>query len=239
MGVLEGKIAIVTGASSGIGAGIAEMFVAEGASVVMAARRMDRLEERAKKLGPKSLAVKTDVTKETDVLALFQAAIKTFGVPHILVNNAGFADHTPTDELSFERWNEIVATNLSSVFLCSREALRCMKPLRRGRIITIGSISAEMPRPHAIGYAATKGAIHSMNHALALDARDFGITASVLHPGSTVSELSPGMRERPKNTTMATEDVARAITLMASLPNETNVFELTMLPVNQPYLGRS
>ena len=239
MGSLDGKIAIVTGASSGIGACIAEMFVAEGASVAMAARRTDRLEERAKMLGAKSLAVKTDVTQEDEVIALFNATEKAFGIPHILVNCAGFADHPPTDELSFEAWNKIVATNLSSVFLCSREALRRMKPLKRGRIITIGSISAEMPRPHAIGYAATKGAIHSMNHALALDARAFGITASVLHPGATVSELSANMETRPRSVTMATEDVARAATLMASLPNETNIFELTMLPVEQPFLGRS
>ncbi len=239
MGTLDGKIAIVTGASSGIGAGIAEMFVAEGASVAMAARRTERLDERAKRLGQKSIAVRTDVTQEADIIALFDATEKAFGVPHIVVNCAGYADHTPTDELSFEAWNKIIATNLSSVFLCAREALRRMKPLRRGRIITIGSISAEMPRPNAIGYAASKGAIHSMNHSLALDARPFNITASVLHPGSTVSELSPGMDQRPKSNTMATEDVARAITLMASLPNETNVFELTMLPVDQPYLGRS
>lgn len=239
MGSLDGKVAIVTGASSGIGACIAEMFVAEGASVAMAARRTERLEERAKKLGGRSLAVRTDVTSEKDVIALFDATEKAFGAPHILVNCAGYADHTPTDELSFEAWNTIVATNLSSVFLCAREALRRMKPLRRGRIITIGSISAEMPRPNAIGYAATKGAIHSMNHSLALDARAFGITASVLHPGATVSELSKNMDQRPRNVTMATEDVARAALLMANLPNETNIFELTMLPVEQPYLGRS
>ena len=239
MGVLEGKIVIVTGASSGIGAGIAEMFVAEGASVAMAARRTERLNERAARLGAKSLAVRTDVTQEAEVIALFDATEKAFGTPHILVNCAGYADHTATDVLTFESWNKIVATNLSSVFLCSREALRRMKPLKRGRIITIGSISAEMPRPNSIGYAATKGAIHSMNHSLALDARPFGITASVLHPGSTVSELSPDMTARPRSNTMATEDVARAALLMASLPNETNVFELTMLPVDQPYLGRS
>lgn len=239
MGALDGKVAIVTGASSGIGACIADMYLAEGAAVALAARRVDRLEELAKKWTGKALPIRTDVTSESDVIALFDATEKTFGVPHIVVNCAGFADHTPTDELTFEAWNLIVATNLSSVFLCAREALRRMKPLRRGRIITIGSISAEMPRPNAIGYAATKGAIHSMNHSLALDAREFGITASVLHPGSTVSELSKNMAARPRNTTMATEDVARAALLMASLPNETNIFELTMLPVSQPFLGRS
>ena len=112
MGLLDGKIAIVTGASSGIGAGIAEMFVAEGASVAMAARRTDRLEEKARRLGPKSLAVRTDVTVEADIIALFDATEKAFGVPHIVVNCAGYADHTPTDELTFEAWNKIIATNL-------------------------------------------------------------------------------------------------------------------------------
>lgn len=239
MGLLEGKVAVVTGASSGIGAGIAGLFVAEGASVAMAARRVERLEASAKELGLRALPVRTDVTQEADVIALFDATEAAFGVPDFVVNCAGYGQLQPTDELAFEDWNMILATNLSSVFLCSREALRRMKPHRRGRIITIGSISAKMPRPNGIGYAATKGAIQSMTHALALEAREFGITASVLHPGATVSELADGLAGRPKNTTMATEDVARAALLMAALPNETNVLELTMLPVNQPYLGRA
>ncbi len=141
--------------------------------------------------------------------------------------------------MSFEAWNTIVATNLSSVFLCAREALRRMKPLRRGRIITIGSISAEMPRPNAIGYAATKGAIHSMNQFACAGWAGFWNHCVGSAPGRYRFGLSKNMEQRPRNVTMATEDVARAALLMAALPNETNVFELTMLPVNQPYLGRS
>ncbi len=238
MGLLDGKIAIVTGASSGIGAEIARQFSDQGARVVLAARRVDRMAALARTMGDKVLPVQTDVTHEADILNLFETCDREFGALDILVNCAGFADHTPTDELSLERWNEILATNLTSAFLCSREALKRMKPLNRGRIITIGSISATMPRPNGIGYAATKAALHAMNHSIAMDARKFGITASILHPGSTVSELSPNMANRPKSDTMATEDVGRAILLMASLPNETNVLELTMLPVEQPYLAR-
>lgn len=238
MGMLDGKIAIVTGASSGIGAEIARQFAGEGARVVLAARRADRLESLARTLGKNTLPVQTDVTKEADILNLFTTCDREFGALDILVNCAGFADHTPTDELSLERWNDILATNLTSAFLCSREALRRMKPLKRGRIINIGSISATMPRPDAIGYAATKAALAAMNHSIAMDCRPYGITSSILHPGSTVSELSPGMGNRPKTDTMATEDVGRAILLMAALPNETNILHLTMLPVEQKYLGR-
>ena len=238
MGMLDGKIAIVTGASSGIGAEIARQFAAEGARVVLAARRTDRLESLARQLGKNALPVQTDVTSEAEILNLFATCDRELGALDILVNCAGFADATPTDELSLARWNDILATNLTSAFLCSREALRRMKPLKRGRIITIGSISATMPRPNAIGYAATKAALHAMNHSIAMDCRPFGITASILHPGSTVSELSPGMANRPKTDTMATEDVGRTILLMAALPNETNILELTMLPVEQTYLGR-
>ncbi|MBM3607151.1 MAG: SDR family oxidoreductase [Alphaproteobacteria bacterium] len=238
MGMLDRKIAIVTGASSGIGAEIARQFASEGAKVALAARRADRLASVAKSIGANALPVQTDVTKEADVLNLFNTCDKTFGTLHILVNCAGFADHTATDELSFDRWNEILATNLTSAFLCSREALKRMKPHKRGRIINIGSISATMPRPNAIGYAATKAALTAMNHSIAMDCRPHGITSSILHPGSTVSELSPNMANRPKTDTMATEDVGRAILLMAALPNETNVLSLTMLPIEQPYLAR-
>jgi len=238
MGVLDGKIVIVTGASSGIGAAIVRLMAAEGAAVVMAARRTDRMETLAVKLGAKALPVRTDVRKEEDIIALFDAAENRFGTPHVLVNCAGIADHTPTEKLSLDRWQEILATNLTSVFLCSREALRRMKPLKRGRIITIGSIASKMPKPDAIGYAATKAALHGMNHSIALDARPYGITSSIVHPGSTVSELLPDMPERPRSITMATEDVSRTVVFMASLPNETNVLEVVMLPIAQPYLCR-
>jgi NAD(P)-dependent dehydrogenase (short-subunit alcohol dehydrogenase family) len=241
MARLAGRIAVVTGASSGIGEATAEALAAEGAVVVMAARRGDRLEAIAQRIrdsGGTAVARPTDVTSEEQVERLFADAQEEFGRVDLLVNNAGIADHTPTEDMSLTRWREIIEINLTSVFLCSRAAYRLMKARKRGRIITIGSISAKIPRPHNIGYASTKAALVAMTHTLALDGRAHGITASILHPGSTITELTPGMADRPPNLAMAAEEVARMIALIAGLPDETNVFETLMLPIGQPYFGR-
>lgn len=238
MGQLDGKVVIVTGASSGIGASCVEVMAAAGAKVVGGARRKDRLAELAKKCGPNVHTVVTDVKKEADILNLFAECEKTFGAPHILVNCAGFAQHIPTIDMSLDDWNDIIETNLTSVFLCSREAFRRFKPLKRGRIINIGSISAKMPRPDNIGYPATKAAVEAMTHSLAMDGREFGITASCLHIGATVSELSPNMDLRNRDVTMATEDVTRTVLHIAAMPDETNIFNVLMIPIRQPYLAR-
>jgi NAD(P)-dependent dehydrogenase (short-subunit alcohol dehydrogenase family) len=241
MGRLSGRVGVVTGASSGIGAAIAEQLAAEGMSVLLAARRKDRLDELAAKIngaGGVARAVQTDVTVEDDVICLFHAANNEFGRLDLLVNNAGFADPCPTDQLSLERWSRIVAANLTSAFLCSREALRMMKPQKRGRIINIASISAKMPRVDAIGYTSTKFALEGMTRQLALDGRPFGITASMIHPGSTATELTPGMHERPASDTMKATEVASIAVLMACLPDTTNLLEATILPIEQPFLGR-
>jgi NAD(P)-dependent dehydrogenase (short-subunit alcohol dehydrogenase family) len=238
MGMLDGKVVIVTGASSGIGASCAEVMAAEGANVVGGARRKDRLEELAAKIGGNFHPVVTDVKKEADILNLFAECEKTFGAPHIVVNCAGFAQHKPTVDMTLADWNDIIETNLTSVFLCSREAFKVFKPLGRGRIINIGSISAKMPRPDNIGYPATKAAIEAMTHSLSMDGREFGITASCLHIGATVSELSPNMDTRNRDVTMATEDVSRTVLHIAAMPDETNIFNLVMIPIRQPYLAR-
>jgi NAD(P)-dependent dehydrogenase (short-subunit alcohol dehydrogenase family) len=240
-GRLQDRTALVTGASSGIGAAIAELFAREGARVAMAARRADKMETIAARIaqsGPKPLVHVADVRREADILGLFAAVDRAFGSLDILVNCAGIADHTPTDELSLARWQDIIDTNLTSCFLCSREALKRMKPRGRGRIIIIGSISAKSPRPHAIGYTSTKFALDGMTRSLALDARDFGIGVSILHPGSTKTELAPNMQARSSRDSMEALDVARAATLMASLPDDTNLLEGVVLPLGQPFLGR-
>jgi len=238
MGMLDGKVVIVTGASSGIGASCVEVMAGEGAKVVAGARRKDRLDALAEKCGPNVLPVVVDVKKEADILNMFEQCDKTFGPAHIVVNCAGFAQHIPTVDMSLDDWNDIIETNLTSVFLCSREAFRRMKPLGRGRIINIGSISAKMPRPDNIGYPATKAAVEAMTHSLAMDGREFGITASCLHIGATVSELSPNMDTRSRDVTMATEDVSRTVLHIAAMPDETNIFNLLMIPIRQPYLAR-
>ena len=240
-GKLENRIALITGASSGIGAAIAEAFAAEGAQVVLAARRPDRLQALADSIATserKALACPTDVRREDEILSVFETIDRKFGHLDILVNCAGFADHTPTENLSLARWKDIVDTNLTACFLCSREALKRMKPRGSGRILIIGSISAKSPRPNSIGYTSTKFALEGMTRSLALDARDFGVAVSILHPGSTKTELTPGMENRPPRDSMEARDVAAAATIMVSLPNETNLLEAVMLPIGQPFLGR-
>ena len=241
MGLLAGRVAVVTGASSGIGAAIARGLVAEGARIVAVARRADRLASLIAEIeaaGGVARAFIADVTQEDAVEALFASVDATEGRVDLLVNNAGIADHTATRDLTLERWRQMVDTNITSMFLCSRAAVIRMEKQRRGRIINIGSISAKVPRPNNLAYAATKSAVQGMTHALAVDGREFGITASVLHPGATVSELVPNMATRASEKIMATEDMARIAVLMASMPDEANLFEALALPIGQPLLGR-
>ena len=240
-GRLENRVAIITGASSGIGAAIAQSYAAEGASVVMAARRLDKMQALIDQMGPlpvRPIAVETDVRREADVLRLFESVDRLFGKIDIVVSNAGFADHTPTDQLTLARWQDIVDTNLTGAFLCARESLRRMKTQRRGRIIIVGSISAKSPRPNSIGYTSTKFALDGMTRSLALDGRDFGVAVSIIHPGSTKTELMPRMVEKPRTESMVADEIAQVATLMASLPDETNLLEATILPIGQPFLGR-
>jgi len=238
---LDGRVAIVTGASTGIGRAIALALAGAGAKTVVAARSADKLEELAKEIagaGGEALAAPCDVTDEAKVEALFDRCRERFGDPDILVNNAGIADHTPTPDLTLARWQEVIDINLTSVFLCSRAAMRLMMPRKRGRIINIGSISAKVPRPNTAAYTATKFAIEGLTRSLALDGRPHGIAVSMLHPGSTVSMLVPGVTDKQRPATMQAEDVARLALLMASLPDDVNLFESTILPVEMPFLGR-
>ncbi len=241
MSRLKGKTAIVTGASSGIGAAIAEDFAREGVHVILAARRADRLEDLAAKIaasGGTAIARATDARSEADIEALFAFADAKFGQLDLLVNSAGIADHTPTVDLSLERWRDIIDTNLTSTFLCCRAACRRMFSQKCGRIINIGSISAKSPRPNAIGYTSSKFALEGMTRSLALDAREHGVTVSILHPGSTVTELVPGMDRHGPSDSMRPADIAAIATLMAALPDETCLMEALAFPVGQPFLGR-
>ncbi len=241
MGKLTGRVGIVTGASSGIGEAIGEALAAEGMAVLLAARRKDRLDGVVARIiaaGGRARACQTDVTNEDDVICLFHAANNEFARLDLVVNCAGIADATPTDQLSLARWREMVDTNLTSAFLCAREAMRVMKLQKRGRIINVGSISAQMPRENSIAYTSTKFALDGMTRSLALDGRPFGITASVIHPGATVTELVPNMAGRPAKDSMQASEVAAVVALMAALPDETNLLEATILPIAQPFLGR-
>jgi NAD(P)-dependent dehydrogenase (short-subunit alcohol dehydrogenase family) len=238
---LTERAVIVTGASSGIGEAIAREFAGVGAMTVLAARSADKLASLAAELreaGGTVLDCPTDVTSEAAILRLFAATMARFGRVDVLINNAGIADHTPTVDVTLAAWQRVIDTNLTSAFLCSREALKIMKQQRRGRIINIGSVSAKTPRPDTIGYAATKFALEGLTRSLALDGREFGIAASILHPGVTTSLLSGKTSELPSTEIMPAMEVARIVVMMATLPDEMNLLEGLVLPVGMKFLGR-
>ena len=190
------RVAIVTGASSGIGAAIARKFADAGIKTVLAARSADKLDAIAAEIARKggtALACPTDVTAEPQVLRLFESTMAAYGRVDILVNNAGLADHVPTVDLSLADWQRSIDTMLTGPFLCGREAMRVMVKQKRGRIINIGSVSSRRPRPHTIGYAAAKFGLHGITQSMALDGREHGITVSIIDPGSD-REPSRGRR---------------------------------------------
>ncbi len=234
---LTGRVAVVTGASAGIGAGIARALAAAGMTVVAVARRAERLEALAEE-DRRIRAMAADVAQESAVVGLFDRVMAECGRLDLLVNNAGIAHHTPTDEMTFAHWNEVIAINVSAAFLCAREAIRRMKPAGGGRIVNIGSISAKVPRPDAIAYNASKFAIEGMTRSLALDGRAHGITATIIHPGATRSELVPGVTDRLEHDCLDPAQIGELVVYAARLPPELALYEATVIPVQVPFLGR-
>ncbi|MDB5408457.1 MAG: family oxidoreductase [Rhodospirillales bacterium] len=242
MNELQDKVAIVTGASAGMGEAIAAAFAGAGARLVLAARRRDLLDAVAGRLrdgGGTALAVPTDVTDEDEVAALFRQAIAAFGRVDILVNNAGVSVNIPTDALTLADWRRVIDVNLTGAFLCGREALRVMKTQGGGRILNIGSVGAKVPRRDAAPYTASKFALEGLTRSLALDGREHGIAASIIHPGNTATSFGrQGTSAVRQEGAMTPADVARVVLLMASLPATVNLLETIMLPVSMPFLGR-
>lgn len=236
-----GKVAIVTGASSGIGRAVATVFAEARIKVVAAARRLDRLEDLCAAIGARggiAHPVATDVTDEAAVERLFEEALGRFRRIDILVNNAGMADHTPTEVLSLARWREILDVNLTAAFLCAREAMRVMKAQGGGRIIHVGSLSAMVPRPDTIAYAASKFGLDGLNRSLAIDGRAHGVISSIFHPGVVMTELAKPTRPMPADSFIDADVAGRAVLAMVDLPDHVNMFETVMLPSGMPFLGR-
>jgi NAD(P)-dependent dehydrogenase (short-subunit alcohol dehydrogenase family) len=242
MSDLKDRVAIVTGASSGLGDAIARKLAASGARTVVAARsagKLDALVGDIRSSGGTAVACQTDVRSEADILRMFKTTMDAFGRLDIMINNAGIAVHKPTVDVTLDEWNDIVSTNLTSAFLCSREAMKIMKVQKRGRIINVGSVSATIPRAHTVGYAATKFALDGLTHSCALDGREHGITVSIVHPGVADSMLS-GKRtpDRPPELMMQASEVADVVHLMCTLPDQTNLMKAMILPIGMPFLGR-
>ena len=247
MGQLDGKVAIVTGGGSGIGKGIAKALAQEGCTVVLAARNAQRLEAAAKELAQETgavvAAIATDITDEERVAELFRETMARYGRLDILVNNAAAFGGGRVDLVTTETWKQAIDVGVTGAFFCSREAFRIMKDAGGGRILNIGSISAQMPRMHASPYTTAKFAILGLTRATALDGREFGIVASCLHPANVLVERRAGGvsgtgRDEGAEVMMSTETIARAALCMVTMPPDVNFLEAIVLPVEQTYLGR-
>jgi NAD(P)-dependent dehydrogenase (short-subunit alcohol dehydrogenase family) len=245
------RIAIVTGAGSGIGRSVAVALHHEGYVVALAGRRLESLETTREMMNGEvfSLVHSVDVGNPQEVSALFHAVIGEFGRVDLLVNNAGTnAPGIPLEELTFEQWTSVVGTNLTGAFLCTQEAFRIMKRQQPsgGRIINNGSISAHTPRPNSAPYTATKHAMTGLTKSTSLDGRPFNIACGQIDIGNAATEFTERMREgimQPngeieREARMDVEHVARAVVYMASLPLDANVLFMTVMANAMPYVGR-
>jgi NADP-dependent 3-hydroxy acid dehydrogenase YdfG len=245
------KIAMVTGAGSGIGAATALALLRAGYAVVLAGRRADALEQTLAQAPNESdaLAVPTDVRDEMAVAALFRRTVERFGRLDLLFNNAGVgAAQIPIDELSLAQWNEVISVNLTGVFLCGRAAFRLMREQRPqgGRIINNGSISAQTPRPLSAPYTAAKHAITGLTKSLSLDGRIHQIACGQIDIGNAATTMTSRMSQGAlqadgslrQEATMDVQHVADAVVHMAGLPLDANVLSMTIMATQMPFIGR-
>jgi len=247
----SGKVAIVTGAGSGVGKATALALLAEGYAVALAGRRKDRLEGTVAEApaGSRPLVVQTDVGDPASVSALFARTKEAFGRLDLLFNNAGGgAPAVPLEDLTYEQWKGVVDANLTGAFLCTQEAFRIMKAQdpRGGRIINNGSISAHAPRPNSAPYTATKHAMTGLTKVTSLDGRKYDIACGQIDIGNAETDMTQRMKKgvpQPNGAvmvepTMDVNHVARAVVYMASLPLDANVLFLTVMATNMPFVGR-
>lgn len=246
------RVALVTGAGSGIGRAVSLAFQAAGYAVVLAGRRATQLERTAASAVPsggRMLSVPTDVSDPKSVRSLFQSAMRTFGRLDVLFNNAGIASPpVPMEDITYEQWSAAVAVNLTGAFLCAQEAIKIMKTQkpRGGRIINNGSISAHAPRPNSAPYTATKHGLTGLTKSIALDGRKYDIACGQIDIGNAATELTEPMAngvlqangQLAPEPRMDVRHVAEAVLYMASLPLDANVPFLTIMATKMPFIGR-
>jgi NAD(P)-dependent dehydrogenase (short-subunit alcohol dehydrogenase family) len=246
------KIALITGAGSGIGKASALALMRNGWSVVLAGRRKELLEDVAREgqsTGARSLVVPTDVADVASIHNLFARTKETFGRLDLLFNNAGIgAPAVPMEDLPFEKWKAVVDTNLTGCFVCTQEAIKIMKAQqpRGGRIINNGSISAHAPRPNSVAYTSTKHAVTGLTKSTSLDGRKYDIACGQIDVGNAETPLAARMKDgvpqadgsvKPEPL-MDVENVANAVVYMASLPLDANVLFMTVMATKMPFVAR-
>jgi NAD(P)-dependent dehydrogenase (short-subunit alcohol dehydrogenase family) len=251
-GVEHAKIAIITGAGSGIGRAVALALHSAGYSVVLAGRRPEQLDQTAALAdpqGPAVLTVPTDVSQPDAVSALFAATKLRFGRLDLLFNNAGASTPAiPIEDITFQQWSTVVSVNLTGAFICAQQAIRLMKEQqpRGGRIINNGSLSAHVPRPHSAPYTATKHAITGLTRSISLDCRNHDIACGQIDIGNAATEMSAGLAVgalQPNGDVVGEprfdlKHVADAVLYMAGLPLDANVQFLTVVATRMPFIGR-
>jgi NAD(P)-dependent dehydrogenase (short-subunit alcohol dehydrogenase family) len=247
----EAKIAVITGAGTGIGRATAHALLAAGWNVVLAGRRRDMLEETASLASapPRTLVVPTDLRDPAQIAALFDAVKRSYGRIDLLFNNAGISTRNiPFEELSYEQWSDVVAVNLTGAFLCAQHAWRMMKEQtpQGGRIINNGSVSAHVPRRNSTPYAATKHALTGLTRSLSLDGRQYDIACGQIDIGNAATSRNEDTargRLQPTGKVEAepridVRHVAEGVLYMAQLPLEANVQFMTVMATKMPYIGR-
>ena len=251
---LDGKVALVTGAGTGVGRAVSNALARESYNLVLTGRRREPLEEVSREIilanpEAQALVIPADVGDPASVEDLFNRVEEEFGRLDLLFNNAGSgAPAVPIDELAVEEWQKVVDANLTGAFLCSRQAFRLMKKQlpRGGRIINNGSISAHTPRPHSAPYNATKHAITGLTKSCALDGREFDIAVGQIDIGNAATPMTERMKDgvlQPDGSLkpearMDPDHVANAVVYMASLPLDANVLTMTVMATAMPFLGR-
>ena len=243
------KVALVTGAGTGIGKAAAIALAKAGYAVALAGRRKEPLDETAKETKGKTLVVPTNVGDPASVKALFAKVKDHFGRLDLLFNNAGMgAPPVPLEELTYDQWSAVIAANLTGPFLCTQEAFKIMKEQkpRGGRIINNGSISAHAPRPFSSPYTSTKHAITGLTKSSALDGRAYNIACSQIDIGNAATPMTERMKTgvlQPSGAMapeprMDVEDVAKAVVHMAALPLDSNILFMTIMATKMPFVGR-
>jgi NAD(P)-dependent dehydrogenase (short-subunit alcohol dehydrogenase family) len=246
------KVALITGAGSGIGKASALALAKDGYDIALAGRRkepLDAVAEQVRGLGRQPLAVPTDVADPASVRSLFAKTKETFGRLDVLFNNAGVgAPAIPLEDLPFEKWQAVIDTILTGSFLCTQEAIRIMKAQQPmgGRIINNGSISAYAPRPNSAPYTSAKHAISGLTKSTALDGRKYDIACGQIDVGNAYTEMAARMKDGVMQADgsikveplMDVENVARAVVFMASQPADANVLFLTVMATKMPFVGR-
>ncbi|WP_429409973.1 SDR family oxidoreductase [Paraburkholderia sp. GAS82] len=242
---IEGKVVVITGASSGAGEATARHLSAQGAIVVLGARRVDRIQSLAQELidkGGKALAMATDVTRHDDVKALVDAAVQTFGRVDVMLNNAGLMPHSPLERLKIDDWNQTIDVNIKGVLYGIAAALPHMKQQKSGQIINVASVAARIVRPGSAVYAATKSAVLMISEGLRQEVKPYGLRTTILSPGAVATELPNSITEPDiagfigkfyEEIAIPAESFARAVAFAISQPPEVDVNEILFRPTRQ------